>query len=150
MFDKAIYTKLADYCAARERSVRDVQEKLFKLKTEKEDGELYIRKLREENFLNDDRYTKAFVEVHNRKKWGKLKIRNALLGKGIKATVISEYLDDIDGEDYGEQIKVLAEKKWKSLRSGENADKRNKVMRFLLGRGFEMDKIRAAVKNLDV
>jgi regulatory protein len=148
LFDKKIYENLTDYCARGERSGRDITDKLYKLKTEKEDTAGYIQKLRQENFLNDDRYAKAFVEVHARKKWGKAKIKNALSGKGISADIISKYLDDMDAGDYDELIKTLAEKKWNSIRTGMDRDKKNKVIRFLLGRGFEMGKILAVVKGL--
>ncbi len=148
MFDKKIYEKLSDYCANSERCERDVIDKLYKLKSEKEDTQTYIQKLRAENFLNDDRYAKAFVEAHTRKKWGKVKIKNALSSKGIDTDITSKYLDDMDAGDYDERVKLLAERKWKSIRTGEDRDKKNKVIRFLLGRGYEMGKIMPVVKDL--
>ena len=115
MFDKNIYQKLADYCGQSEHCERDVIDKLYKLKSPKEDTSAYIQKLRQENFLNDDRYAKAFVEAHTRKKWGKVKIKNALSGKGIGSDVSGKYMDDMDAGDYNDQLKTLAEKKWRSI-----------------------------------
>jgi SOS response regulatory protein OraA/RecX len=57
-------------------------------------------------------------------------------------------LDDMDAEAYDQQIKKLAERKWHSIKSGEGREKKTKVLRFLLGRGFEMGKAMAVVKTL--
>ncbi|HWB64789.1 MAG TPA: regulatory protein RecX [Chitinophagales bacterium] len=142
MFDKKIYEKLAQYCAEKERCATDVMQKLRKLKAGANDFDEYLAKLRGQSFLNEERYIKAFVEAHNRKKWGKRKIESALAIKGVKGPLVKKYTGQIDEEDYVAQLKNLADKKYKSLTKGTPQEKRIKVMRFLLGKGFEMDKIR--------
>ncbi len=150
MYDSAIYEKLTNFCAYQERCKADLFEKLYKLKVPKDDFDSYIVKLQEQNFLNEDRYVKAFVSAHSKKKWGKTKIKSALSGKRIDGDVIKKYLELIEEGDYDEQIKDLLQKKWKSMRTGTPKDKKNKLIRFLLSKGFEMGKVMAAVKGMEV
>jgi regulatory protein len=125
-------------------------EKLYKLKVPKDDFDEYIAKLNDQNFLNEERFVKAFISAHSKKKWGKTKIRSALSGKRIDGGLIKKYLDLIEEGDYDEQIKELMQKKWKSIRTGTTKDKKNKLIRFLLSKGFEMGKVMAAVKEMEV
>ena len=150
MYDSAIYEKLNRFCAYQERCTADVLEKLYKLKIPKDDFDGYLEKLRTENFLNEERYVKAFISAHSKKKWGKTKIRSALSGKRIGGDLIKKYLDQIEEGDYDEQIKVLLQKKWNSIRTGSPKEKKNKLIRFLLSKGFEMGKVMTALKEMEL
>ena len=150
MYDSAIYEKLTRFCAYQERCTADVLEKLYKLKVPKDDFDNYLPKLRNENFLNEERYVKAFISAHSKKRWGKTKIKSALSGKRIAGDLIKKYLDLIEEGDYDEQIKVLLQKKWKTIKTGTPKDKKNKLIRFLLSKGFEMGKVMGAVKEMEV
>jgi regulatory protein len=150
MYDSAIYEKLTRFCAYQERCTADILEKLYKLKVPKDDFDNYLPKLKDENFLNEERYVKAFISAHSKKKWGKTKIKSALSGKRIDGDLIKKYLDQIEQGDYDEQIKTLLQKKWKSIRTGSPKEKKNKLIRFLLSKGFEMGKVMAAIKEIEL
>lgn len=150
MYDSAIYEKLTNFCAYQERCNADVVEKLYKLKLPKDEFDVYIDKLRDENFLNEERYVKAFISAHSKKKWGKTKIKSALAGKKLTGDLVKKYLDLIEDEGYDEQIKILLQKKWNSIRTGTPKDKKNKLLRFLLSKGFEMGKVIKAMKEMEL
>lgn len=143
-----IYEKLAAFCAYQERSVKDVQQKLIKLKVEKENFSTYIERLKRENFLNEERFAKAFIAGHLRKKWGKTKIRSALMQKGISAAVIKQHLDNVEDESYKEQLLKAAKQKLKSIKTETVYEKKRKLLRFLLGKGYESAKASKVVKEL--
>jgi regulatory protein len=145
--DKTLYDKLSNYCAYQERCANDVKEKLRKFKVEKEEYDAYIVKLKGDNFLNEDRYVKYFVSAHAKKKWGKTKMKSVLSGKRIDSSLIKKYLDDMDEENYDEQIKLVAEKKWSTIKAESLRDKKTKMLRFLLSKGYEMNKALAAIKD---
>lgn len=149
MYDSAIYEKLTRFCAYQERCKADVLEKLYKLKTSKDDFDTYTDKLKAENFLNEERFVKAFISAHSKKKWGKTKIKSALSGKRIDGDLIKKYLDLIEEGNYDEQIKVLLQKKWNSLKTGAPKEKKTKLIRFLLSKGFEMGKVLAVMKEME-
>lgn len=148
--DASIYEKLSNYCAYQERCVNDVMQKLYKLKVPKEDCGDYIEKLQQQNFLNEDRFVKYFVSSHQKKKWGKAKMKATLAGKRIDDTVIKKYLDNIDAEDYNAQIKEIAAKKWKNVKGATLRDRKTKLLRFLLSKGYEMSLSIAAIKELEL
>lgn len=148
-FDKVLYEKLCNYCAYQERCVSDVKQKLYKLKIAKDDYEHYIEKLKNGNFLNEERYVKYFVSAHAKKKWGKTKIKMALSGKRIDGALIKKYLEDMDEENYDEQIKTAAEKRWRTVKGDTLRDRKTKLMRFLLSKGYEMGKVINAIKDFN-
>jgi len=148
MLDKTIYDKLQNYCAYRERCKSEVVSKMMTLKVEKPDFEVYLEKLQEENFLNEDRFVKSYVSAYSKKKWGKVKIKSALSGKRIDSVLIKKYLDDLDEGNYEEQIKVAAEKKLRSIKAPSQREVKTKLLRFLLGKGYEMGKILLVLKEL--
>lgn len=145
--EQQIYDKMSNFCAYQERCESDVKEKLRKLKIEKEDYSKYIARLKEDNFLNEERFVKYFVSAHAKKKWGKTKMKAALGGKRIDSSLIKKYLDDMDEEDYDEQIKIQAEKKWPTIKAKTPRDKKTKLLRFLLSKGYEMGKALNAIKD---
>ena len=145
--DKTTYDKLSNYCAYQERCVSDVKEKMRKLKLEKDEYDGYIEKLKDDNFLNEERFVKYFVSAHAKKKWGKTKMKSSLGAKRIDASLIKKYLDDMDEENYNEQIKTIAEKKWNTIKAKTPRDKKTKMLRFLLSKGFEMSKALNAIKD---
>ena len=148
MIDKTIYDKLTNYCAYQERCAEDVKQKLLKLKEDKNNFTEYIIRLQTENFLNEDRYAKYFVRWHEKKKWGKTKIKMAWLRKRSESALIKKYLDDMDEANYDEQIKAIVEKKWDTIKAKSPHDKKTKLLRLLLSKGYEMNKALTAMKDL--
>ncbi len=150
MYDSAIYEKLSSFCAYQERCRADVTEKLYKLKVPSADFDIYLQKLKAENFLNEDRFVKAFVSAHTKKKWGKTKIKAALAARKLDSSLVKKYIDLIEDTDYREQVKTLLQKKWNSIKTGTQQEKKTKAIRFLLSKGFEMEKVLTAIKELEL
>ncbi len=145
--DKTTYDKLSNFCAYQERCASDVKEKMRKLKMEKDEYDDYIERLKDDNFLNEERFVKYYVNAHVKKKWGKTKMKAALGAKRIDSSLIKQYLDDMDEGDYDDQIKTIAEKKWNTIKAKTPSDKKTKMLRFLLSKGYEMSKAINAIKD---
>lgn len=148
MPDQKIYDKLTTYCAYQERSARDVKQKLVKLKAEPEDTAYYLERLQRENYLNEERFAKAFIEGHLRKKWGKAKIKAGLSQKGITGSMVKNLLDDVQDDGYAEQLEAAARHKLKSIKGETDYDRKIKLTRFLLSKGYDSARISAVVKQL--
>ena len=79
--------KLKHYCAYQERCHQEVKEKLYSLEMHKQDVEIIISQLIEENYLNEERFAIQYAGSKFRiKHWGKVKIKHAL-----KQKQVSEY-----------------------------------------------------------
>ena len=83
-----------------------------------------------------------------KKKWGKTKIKAALTAKKIDATIIKAYLDDMNDDDYESQLAEVAAKKWTTIKGETTRERKTKLLRFLLGRGYEMNRALTAIKFL--
>lgn len=109
----SLYKKLMRYCAYQERAEGEVRMKLRLLGAPASVCEAVMKKLKEENFINEDRFARAYVRGKFRiNGWGRIKIRNGLRAKGVDEKLISRALsEEIDGKQYQEAMKkVVAEK----------------------------------------
>lgn len=104
-----------------------------------------IDKLKRYDIINDEKYAKKYInECLNIKKYGIKKIEYNLLAKGIE-------LDSIENVscDYDIQLKTaieLIQKKIKYYKN--NKDIKNKLIRYLIYRGFEYDIVKEALKSI--
>lgn len=145
--DAGIFDKLCNYCAYQERCASDVKKKLHQLKVSVEDYEAYIEKLIGNNYLNEDRFVKYFVAARVKKKWGKAKLKAALSAKKVDARLIKKHLETIDQLDYEAQIKLAAERKWHTIKAENLRERKTKLLRFLLSKGYEMNKVLPVLKD---
>lgn len=109
-----------------------------------------IKKLYENNFINSDRYVKAFINDKFRfNKWGKIKITNELKSKNIDNETINKYINDIDNIEYLYILKCLLQNKLKSLKGKDEYSKKASLLRFGLSRGFCYEDIQQVLKELE-
>ena len=102
--------------------------------------------LNEYGILNDEIYVKSYVaDKHNISRWSKNKIRYSLKSKKINEDLINIYLDQISDEDEYENAYNFAVKKARNDFSIEN---KQKVYRYLAGKGFDFDIINKVVGEL--
>lgn len=141
--------KIKRYCAYQERSHYDVRGKLIELKVYGEDLEETIGILIEENYLNEERFACALARgKFSLKKWGRLKIRQALKQHQVSDYCIKKAFLEIDEEAYQKTFDLLAEKKWDDLRSEKNRfTKMGKLQHYLLSKGYESEYIHDFLKN---
>ncbi len=131
--------KIKQYCAYQERCHSEVRNKLYSFGLNKDEIEMLISTLIQENFLNEERFALAFAGGKFRiKKWGKAKIKQALNLKKISDYCISKALKSLDDPTYEKNFEKLANSKWLSLKSEKNKYlKQQKLRRYLTGKGYE-------------
>lgn len=140
---------LENYCAYQERCHKEVEQKLFDLKMIPAAKEHIILHLMQHNFLNEERYAKAFVRgKFTIKKWGRIKIINNLKFKNISAYNIKTALKEINEDDYYSTLKSIAEKKGVLIKESNSFKKRNKLSTFLISKGYESSLVFDLVKTL--
>ncbi len=135
--------KAESWCAYQERCQQEVRDKLYSWGLHEQDVENLIAELISRNFLNEERFAKAFAGGKFRiKKWGRVKIRMELKRKKVSEYCIKKGLAEIDGDDYLKTLRKVAEAKMKLTKEKNELKKKYKVMGYLLSRGFENDLIR--------
>lgn len=141
--------RIASYCSRAERCEFDVRKKLISWElTEEEIGRI-VKRLKDEKFLNNERFCRSFVNDKLRfNKWGKKKIIFELKKLRIAESIYIPIINSIDDENFDVQLEDIIKTKLKSVKSKDNYDKRNKLIRFALGRGFSMDATIKCVNKL--
>ncbi|HET6559976.1 MAG TPA: regulatory protein RecX [Prolixibacteraceae bacterium] len=146
---QSAYLKATAICSRGEICSYDILEKLRKWGLEEEDAQEVINHLKEEKYIDDERFARAYVKDKFRfNHWGRQKIAFMLHAKKISREIQEAAFDEIEDEPYTGQLIQLLENKAKTIKSDDPYDRRNKLMRFAMGRGFETDKIFAAFKIL--
>lgn len=130
--------KLMQFCAYRDRSHKEVEEKLREMRMIPAAQEEIILKLMRENFLNEERFARSFVRGKFRiKKWGRIKIRQELKFREISTPLIKSALSEIEEKEYMNTLYELAEKKLHLIKEKDPWKKKKKLMNYLLGKGYE-------------
>ncbi len=146
--DPVIFNKAAAFCSYQERSHQEVRERLRKWNVWGAEADEIIAELIAGNYLSEERFAKAYSGGKSRMKhWGRLKIKQELQRRGVSAYSIGEGMKEIGEEEYREGLKKLLEKKAEQLlkTEGDRLQLRARLLRFALGKGYEMDLVREVV-----
>src|SRR5690606_31629925 len=104
--------KAESYCAYQERAQQEVRNKLYEWGLHQEEVENIIVQLIEDNFLNEERFAKAYTLGKFRMKgWGKIKIKQHLKVKNVSEPLIRLALKEIKEEEYHKKIEETVKKK---------------------------------------
>jgi len=129
---------LEHYCAYQERCHKEVKEKLQNMHMIPEVIDTIMVHLIEHNFLNEERFAKAFVSGKFRiKKWGKHRLTQELKRKEISPVIIRKSLAEIDESVYLETFNDLAQKRVETIKETNKLKKRKKFVNYFLYRGWE-------------
>lgn len=107
-----------------------------------------LEKLKEYKFIDDKAFAKFWVEQRTRFKRKPIRvIEYELKQKGIEENLIEEILSSFDKKDLDlENAKKLAEKKLDFYRNLDPQKRREKVMGYLLRKGFNYDIVKQVLK----
>ncbi len=143
---KTIRKKIFQFCAYQERSTHEVKQKLQAFSLTQEEIESIINELKENHFLNDERYVKSFVRGKFRNcHWGKTKIAFKLQNQNFDNHIIQVGLDEIQKDEYFDTLYKLASQKLQSLQN--DPQKVLKTRRYLYQKGFEEEWIDKVLEN---
>ncbi|MFM9944283.1 MAG: regulatory protein RecX [Bacteroidia bacterium] len=140
-----ILAKAQHYCGYQERCHQEVKNKLYELGCNTDTVNEVMVKLIETNFLNEERFAKAYAGGKFRvKKWGRLKIKRELAARKISDYCIKSAMKEIDEKDYWECLVQLIKKK---LPAKADWKDQQKIITWLMSRGFELDLIKEAISQ---
>jgi regulatory protein len=143
---KVALRKAESYCAYQERAQQEVRDKLYEWGLWPEAVEDIITKLITSNFVNEERFAKAFAGGKFRiKHWGRVKIKIELKKRKISDYCIKSAMKEIDDKEYikalNKIIESQKEKLGKKKLKGRFAKEiiKQKIVQYCLSRGFERD-----------
>lgn len=108
-----------------------------------------LARLVRERFIDDARYTEAFVREKLRLSgWGVYKIRAALQRKGIAAGLIDAALGQIDREGMSSRLREQLRRKARTAGGATPRELKAKLIRYGLSLGYEYDSVFDCVSEL--
>jgi len=141
--------KLESYCAYQERCHKEVTQKLKDMYMIPEAIDLILVHLLDHNFLNEERFARAFARGKFKiKKWGRRRIILELKKREISKFNMNLALSEINEEEYLEVFNELAERRLLFIRESNPLKKKKKLIDYLMYRGWESPMIYEKVNNL--
>jgi SOS response regulatory protein OraA/RecX len=129
--------RLRKWSSMQERCPSDARKKVIQWGGSELQAERAIARMEEENFISKERYIEAYLRVHvQHKKWGPNRVFSGLRSKGISASEAQKAVRDIPRDDVLDALNGLVER-----RASELPERRDRVVRFLLGKGYNLQDI---------
>lgn len=134
--------RVAALCSHSEQAESDIRQKLRRWGISHSDEEAIINRLLSENYINAQRYARAFVhDKFQFNGWGRIKISTQMRAKGIDAGTIAEALSTIGEQEYMERLRAVIASRYPADASSMPFAERRKaqaaVLRLAMSRGFE-------------
>lgn len=134
-----------------DRRLRSINELRDYLKNKEEDTiiiEEVIDKLIDYKYLDDDRFTKAFIKDKlNFTNWGDYKIKNELKRLGVNEEIIYNNMTSIDDNIYYERISKIIDKDISTNKKYGGIKLKNKIYNHLLTLGYSKEKVISIINN---
>lgn len=143
-----IYNKCVKYISVRIRSTYEIKEYLKKKEVEETLIDNTIDRLKNNNLLNDEYFTKAFInDKLNFTTMGPYRIEQELKKHKIDSNTISKYISNIDDDTIDDKINKQIAKLLKTNKKKSNI--RNKIYLNLLNLGYSNEMILRNINNYD-
>ena len=144
-----IKRKLENYCVYQDRCHKEVEQKMREYFLIPEAKEMILLSLMKDNFLNEERFAKSFARGKFRiKNWGKQRIIRELKFKNISAYNIKTALKEIDETDYISTIYSITENRNAVISETNIYKRKQKLIGFLMRKGFENELIYKVVNEV--
>ena len=141
--------KIESFCAYQERCHQDVEKKLRSWNMDYEHSNILISDLISNRYLDEERFAEAYISGKvNIKRWGRKKIVQNLKFKQVSEYSINKGIKAIDQEVYWNNLMHLSRKKWAMIKESNPYKKKAKLLTFLNTKGYEMDLMNDAVKEI--
>ena len=142
MASAGVYNKALDLLSRREHSRKELYIKLTKRFDCKDEINLTLDQLEENNLLCDSRFTEEYVHSRRRKGFGPVKISMELEKRGVKDSLISSEIDKFNDWD---KLAKLSFKKRFPDGATKNFKELQKQKNFLANKGFSFYQIESVL-----
>ena len=149
MTQEQIISKLTAVCARAEHCKDDMLRRMQRWQVDEATQREMISYLVKEKYIDEERYARFFINdkiKYNR--WGRRKVEQALYFKHIPREVYEPLLDDVANEDFESVLLPLLQNKEKNLKYANDYEKRMKLLRFAMQRGFSYEQADKCINML--
>ncbi len=131
------------------KTEKEIRDKLLSKEFDIETVDTTIDFLIEYGFIDDSKFVSMYIKDRIRTQ-GRNKIRYSLISKGVNKLLIEEAFSELDRDDEMERATILCEKKYLNISKREDDDFKikNKLTRYLLGRGYDYDIAKEVIREV--
>ena len=135
-----VYNRVVKYISTKMRSKKEISNYLKKFNLKKEDQQKIIDRLINIGLINDENFTKSFInDRFNLSKDGPLVIKKSLQNHDINEEVIDKYLSKIENQVIIDKIDKIVLKKIKANNRYSNYVLKQKLIKELNNLGFDYE-----------
>lgn len=146
-----VLSKLTALCARGEHCLQDMRTKMERWQIDADIQGRVLDYLVTERYIDEERYARFFINDKVKyNKWGKRKIVQALYMKKIPEEVYAPLLKDVEEEDYERTLLPLLVAKAKTVKGDSNYEKRMKLVRYALQRGFSYEQAQRCMEKIEI
>lgn len=128
------------WCDYQERSHIEVVRKLRTWGWYGEDLDAIVAALVSHNYLNEERFARAYASGKFRMKgWGRIRIQQGLKQHRVSNYSLRAAMEEIDPEEYRQTLLKHIERKSDQYRHQDDWSLRARLHRYLTSKGFEPD-----------
>lgn len=143
-----VYNKVIKFISIKMRSLKEIQKFLDKKEIPENDKDKIIKKLKEINLINDEKFANAYFQDRiNLSNDGPYKIKQELRNNDIKNDVIEDIYSKIDQSIIYEKLDKLIQKKIKSNRNKSNYMLKQKIVGDMINLGYDKSMILEILEN---
>lgn len=136
------------YISVRLRSIKEMKDYLKKKETDEKLINLAIDKLIRSGYLDDDKFTKAYIKDKlNFTNKGDYKIKMELQNLGVSSEIIEANISMIDDDLLKEKIKKQIEKDIRINKKYSGATLKNKIYNHLVTSGYTKETVISVLNN---
>lgn len=143
------FMRMAGICSRKECCSFDIHQKLYKMDLSQQAVDEIIRCLKNENYINDERFVRSFIndkiEIN---RWGKKKIELFLKQKQLPTAIVEKVFSEYTDSELNKYLMSELKKKWRYIKGDTEYEKKAKLINYALGRGFELKDITSSVREI--
>ncbi len=140
---------LAALCARGEHCTGEMDEKMRRWGLDEDARGRVISYLVEQKFVDDERFARAYVNDKVRyDRWGRRKIEQGLWQKKVAEDIQHRVLDEVPSQLYEETLLPMMQAKWPTIKAETDYERSLKLIKWAMGRGYEMDVIRRCIDRM--
>jgi regulatory protein len=139
------------YLASRDHGSEELRRKIVKKGLSPELTEDVISDFKEEGLIDDRKFAEKFAaDKLEFKKWGPVKIKTTLLKKGVDRDIAQKVTRNLSDnlEQQGICVDLLCKRRKHFLRETDTFKRKQKMYRYLAGKGFRSPDIRKALEKI--
>ncbi|SRR6056297_974004 len=150
------YQAVKDRCyrllSGRDHGAEELKRKLIRKGFSESMSSKVVTEFREKDLLNDKSYALKFAQdKYHLKQWGPRKIQSALFKKGVPNQIITEVIHELKSNinPVDTCIELALKRRRHFLREPDSFKRKQKIFRYLAGKGYSSDKIKKALPNIE-